>query len=313
MNILVSGIASDIGLNIGRILRRTGWDLNLIGCDIHAEYYASDIFHETHVIPRASSPDYINALEELVKSRNIDIFIPSSEAELRWIMENQILINEIDVKVIKANQNAMEVGFDKLITAKYLEGKGLNSPWTELVSDYCDKPPEIPCIIKSRTGAGNSSVHFVDTFARSSEYAALFPSYIWQEFLSGDEYTCGVYRCRDKSVRVIAMRRRLSAGVSVYTQVVRNNSIDMLCRIIAESLDLFGSINVQLRMVNGKKPVVFEINPRFSSTINMRDQIGFQDLVWSIQEQWLDQKASPEPEFYPEVSFSRRYEEVMIP
>ena len=31
-------------------------------------------------------------------------------------------------------------------------------------------------------------------------------------------------------------------------------------------------------------PVVFEINPRFSSTILFRHLLGFKDMEWSIQE-----------------------------
>jgi carbamoyl-phosphate synthase large subunit len=53
--------------------------------------------------------------------------------------------------------------------------------------------------------------------------------------------------------------------------------------MLAEALDLRGSINVQLRITtNG--PRIFEINPRFSSTVLMRHQMGFCDLVWSIQD-----------------------------
>ena len=137
---------------------------------------------------------------------------------------------------------------------------------------------------------------------------------MWQEYLpeTKGEFTCGVYRCLDDSVRVIAMRRRLAAGVTAYAQVVNEASIMKLCRRIAESLDLRGSINVQLRLVEGRGPVVFEINPRFSSTVGMRHRIGFCDLIWSIQEQYLQVPANNPPSVYPEVCFSRRFAEVMV-
>ena len=72
-------------------------------------------------------------------------------------------------------------------------------------------------------------------------------------------------------------------GFSGYGEVILNSEIEKLLNIIAEQLLLNGSINVQL-IVNEKKPCIFEINPRFSSTVRFRDLLGFRDLIWSIQD-----------------------------
>ena len=53
--------------------------------------------------------------------------------------------------------------------------------------------------------------------------------------------------------------------------------------MIAEGLDLRGSMNIQLRLTD-KGPRVFEINPRFSSTVLMRHRIGFSDVLWALEE-----------------------------
>jgi len=75
----------------------------------------------------------------------------------------------------------------------------------------------------------------------------------------------------------------LTGGYSGYGEVVENSEINNLLTSIAEKIQLVGSINIQLRLtING--PFVFEINPRFSSTVLFRHLLGFQDLLWSIQE-----------------------------
>jgi len=51
-------------------------------------------------------------------------------------------------------------------------------------------------------------------------------------------------------------------------------------------------MNVQLRLTE-QGPRVFEINPRFSSTVLMRHRIGFSDVLWSIQEAEGDQIKFP--------------------
>ena len=48
-------------------------------------------------------------------------------------------------------------------------------------------------------------------------------------------------------------------------------------------LKLEGSINIQLRF-RVDEPIIFEINPRFSSTILFRHLLGFKDLIWSIED-----------------------------
>lgn len=313
MNILVSGVAGDIGISIGQILKRPGFDAGLIGCDIHSEFHAADIFQSTHILPRVSSTGYLAALRETIREHSVDLFIPSSEPELRWLADNPSCLEALGARCILASQYAMEVGFDKLTTSKHLKSLGFPAPWSVSVSDSPDGPPELPCILKSRTGAGNSAVHYVDEREKCNHYARLYPSYMWQEYLPGTkgEFTCGVYRCLDDSVRVIAMRRRLAAGVTAYARVVHEASIVKLCTQIAESLDLRGSINLQLRIVEARGPVVFEINPRFSSTVGMRHRVGFCDLIWSIQEQYFQVPASDAPNIYPEVCFSRRFAEAM--
>ena len=52
---------------------------------------------------------------------------------------------------------------------------------------------------------------------------------------------------------------------------------------LAVKLNLVGSINVQLRITDNS-PKVFEINPRFSSTVLYRHLFGFEDLIWSIED-----------------------------
>lgn len=312
MRFLVSGVGSDIGQSVANILSSYYSDAEVFGSDIHNEFFPSDIYKGIKLLPRATSPAYIDRLSEYLAKEKIDVFIPTSEAELRWLIESEIDLDSLPSHFLMASAKAMRIGFDKFLTSQHLAANGLPAPWVSAASDSDLGAPEIPCILKSRAGAGNSSVFYIDDHEKSIYFQRAFPDYIWQQFLplSNGEFTCGVYRCLDGSTRVIAMRRRLSSGVTSFAQVVNNSLIEALCVSIAESLDLFGSINVQLRLVNNNIPMVFEINPRFSSTVGMRHAIGFSDLIWSMEEQYLGQKASPCPSAWPNVKLGRRYQEL---
>ena len=72
-------------------------------------------------------------------------------------------------------------------------------------------------------------------------------------------------------------------GATGWAQVIEDAEIRRQCCSLADALELRGSINVQLRITNAG-PRIFEINPRFSSTVLMRHRLGFQDLIWSIRD-----------------------------
>jgi carbamoyl-phosphate synthase large subunit len=280
MKILVTGIAGDIGYGIGRILKESGITEHLVGCDIHNEHPGELVFNSCDVIEKADSEQYIESLISVAKRHYVDLIIPTSEPELRFLLREKMLDNVEGIPLLMANEKALLVGFDKLNTARFLESAGLLHPWTKIVSE--GQPDSMPCIIKSRVGAGGKDVSLVQS-ELVELYSRTRPNDIWQEYLQPDdqEFTCGVYRSSDKKIRTIIFKRKLNAGITVYGEVVENGQIEKLLAGVAKELNLIGSINVQLRLTE-RGPIIFEINPRFSSTVVFRHLIGFEDLIWSI-------------------------------
>ena len=310
MKVLVTGVAGDIGNGIGRILKGADFVERLIGCDIHGEHMGGCIFDGCEIVPKASSPDYIDALRALTKKAGLDAIVVTSEHELRFFsgLAGKGLIN--DLPLVMANQGSMEIGFDKLKAAEYVAGLGFPVPWTKPVAQ--DVPVSYPCVLKSRFGAGNQGVYIVKDGKLANAYQTLFPDYVWQEYLPDDdkEYTCGVYGCADGEVRVIIFRRRLVSGVTGYAELVQDEEIESLCVAVANALNLRGSINIQLRLtVRG--PMIFEINPRFSSTVVFRHKMGFTDLLWSLQEQILGGRTSYKPLHPVGTKIFRAFDEVI--
>jgi carbamoyl-phosphate synthase large subunit len=281
--ILVTGCGGDIALGLGKILKQCQIADRIIGCDIHDDHAGSAVFNDCFKVKRADDPDYLGEITFLVKEQSVDLVIPVSEPELRALLRLNTLDSIADVPVIIANKKSLELGFDKLATAEFLKKLDCLSPWTRLVCDGA--PNELPCIVKSRFGSGSKDVRVVNSEILIDFYSQNNSDFIWQELLLPDdqEYTCGLYRTLQGETRSIIMNRKLTGGLTGQGVVVESPEIkDLLCRL-AESIDLKSSINVQLRLT-AKGPVVFEINPRFSSTIVFRHQMGFQDVLWSVQE-----------------------------
>jgi carbamoyl-phosphate synthase large subunit len=280
--VLVTGCGGDIGIGVGRILKMAGVTGRSVGCDVHAEHAGTVFFDRCEIIQRADSRGYFESLFGIIRKHFVDLVIPASEVEMRFLMANNMLDCIERVPVVTANKKALEIGFDKLLTAEFLKSAGLPYPWTMAVREGL--PPSLPCIIKKRFGSGGRGVAVVDE--KDVEcYAKMRPDDIWQEYLQPDdqEYTCGLYRSRSSEIRTIIFRRRLEGGHTVFGEVVHSPSVSDILERLAEAVDLRGSINVQLRLA-ARGPVIFEINPRFSSTLVFRHLLGFQDVIWSISE-----------------------------
>jgi len=279
---LVTGCGGDIGTSVGRILKDLGVARTVVGCDLSNENAGKFVFDACESVPRADDPEYLSGLETVVNKYTVDAVFPISEGEIRFFHKNGIR-KLAGVPLVLANDQAIGVGLDKLLTNRFLEANDLPHPWTHIAKEH--GPEKLPCIMKSRFGHGSKDVQVVTDDASVAYFGARRPEYIWQEYLSPDdeEYTCGLYGCADGSVRHIIFRRTLVGGLTGSGEVVENSEIKKVLIAVAQSVNLRGSINVQLRLT-GKGPMIFEINPRFSSTVAFRHKLGFNDVLWALEE-----------------------------
>ena len=281
--ILVTGCGGDIPTGIGRILRESAVAKTLVGTDIRPDNAGTFVVDVCDILPRADNPQYFKEVEKIIKKYSIDLIIPMSEAEIRLWYRSGYTEMFAGVPVIMPNKEAFDVAIDKLVTAEFMKSHGLPYPWTMLVEDGA--PRELPCIVKSRGTGSKGGVEIVDD-SSVGYFSAVRSGNIWQEYLDGEEYTAGVYGCRNGEIRTIVMKRKLSGGMTGYTaggEVVDEPEITRVLTALAKGVKLKGSINVQLRLTS-RGPVVFEINPRFSSTVVFRHKLGFKDVVWSLEE-----------------------------
>lgn len=283
-NVLVTGAGGDIGQSVGKILKSTSLFDSIIGCDIHEEHAGKFIYDKVFKISKCSSDLYLYELVNIVNEMGIDIIIPVSESELRFLTQKGIDSWFLNKVLISSNLKAREIGFDKLRTIHFLKEENLPYPETEILSDI-DKP-KFPLVVKSRIGSGSKSIYKVNDFEKFNYLKNRIPDYLAQEYIgsSAGEFTCGLYRSTQKDIiRSIIFERKLINGYTGFGKVIHDSRIIELLHSIAFGLDLRGSINIQLRF-SGNDPLIFEINPRFSSTVLFRHMLGFKDLVWSLED-----------------------------
>ena len=275
-NVLVTAVGGDVGRSIAYLMRLHFGDFRLVGCDVRDSAKARAAVDEFVLAPPADADGYVKWLRNLVRDCGISLVIPTSDAELA------VLVTEAELPMITAGGTAIEIGQDKLSTSRFLESVGIPGPWT--VDSF--PPPSLPCIIKPRSGQGSKNVTTCHSVEQAqAAWAKVGDLAIAQELLipHDSEITCAVYRSDSGEIRVVQLIRKLEGGMTTWARVIHDDRVREQCETIAVELEVRGSINVQLILtVDG--PRIFEINPRFSSTVAMRDSVGFRDLEWAVSE-----------------------------
>lgn len=276
MNILISGIAGDIGQGAYQILKDWGIFKNLYGID--SKIISSNKFIYKKA-PLAEHKNYVPWLKDFIEKNAINLFIPTSESEI-------FVLNKLDIKKIgKADllinkSFTIEKSLDKFETLNYLKKKGIKVPTNGIVG--YTKPQKYPVIVKPRYGQGSKGVSIIKN---KKNLDLISPEYIWQEYLvpQNQEYTCPVYAFDNKKFTTLLIKRKLEGGMTISGVIVKNYIIQRYVNRIARAMKIRGSINIQLRMTSNG-PLLFEINPRLSGTLFLRDKIGFMDLRWWISD-----------------------------
>ncbi len=282
-SILISGIGGDIAQATASIVRKAFPDWRIHGVDMDTRHGGRLYVDQFSIAPPANSQGFVAWLEEFVALHEITYCLPMSEAELAVLAK--VCDGQVGpAQLLWAGKKAIEIGCDKLKTAEFIRSIGIPAPWT-LPATAEVSPPEFPCLFKLRHSAGSKAVFVCKTIDEIHFYRERYPEAVIQEYLpdAKREITCAVYRSRSGRTEVLQMLRRLVGGFTGWAEVIDEVQVREQCVKIAEALDLFGAINIQLRMTPAG-PRIFEINPRLSSTVLMRHLTGYTDVLWMLEE-----------------------------
>ena len=280
MNVLITGSGGDIGQSLAKILKQADFVSKVIGTDIDLNNAGKFYFDKVYKVPRWNDSGYENSLESICEKEDISLVVPSSEPEIKAFIQFSVLENSPAFTVF-ANQEAQDIGFDKLKTVQFLEQQGLPFLKTNKIEEVDSISKKV--VLKPTAGSGSKNVFVTDKEIDFQYVKRSYDNFIVQEYVEGPELTCGLFRSSTGLCRSILLERELMGDLTGKAITVVNGNISSFLEKIATGLNLVGSINVQMR-IKDDVPYVFEINPRFSSTVFFRHLLGFHDLVWSIQD-----------------------------
>lgn len=278
--IAVTGVGGGVGQSIIKALQHT--DYNVVALDgnpLGTGLYVAD---SSFIVPYANQLDYVDKVLQVCKQNGCKLLFPGLDAELPVFAANKKRFDEIGCTVIVSSEEVIEISNNKMTTFTEIAKTGVRVPQTYNMANTSvdDLSLSYPFILKQREGGARSQNLYL--IKSRTEFDNLLSSgvdvskHIAQEYIEGDEYTCGTVNLGGVCKGVIIMRRILRDGDTYKCFSVINKNIEDQVRKVVDAIKPFGACNIQLR-VKDNEVYVFEINARCSGTTGARALCGFNE------------------------------------
>lgn len=264
------------------------------------------------VLPAATDSAYFSTLRAICIEKEVEVVIPLVDEELISVTR----LEEDGIRVLCPEPSFVSLCLDKWLFSKRMMAEGLPCPRTVLFSDG---PGDLafPLVLKPRVGRGSRGVAYLDSMKALERALAKNPlmgsDYILQECVDGPEYTVSVVQWRDGVIQAVVPKRVMEKkGVTRHAVTEKLLEIDSIAQAIQARIGAFGPFNIQLRVCrHSNKPMIFEINPRFSSSISLTIAAGV-DEVGLLIEQALGRRQSEHIPWHKGVAMVRHMHDQIL-
>jgi len=279
-NVLVFPAGSEIGIEIFNSLKYN-IHINLFGATgkrDHSEFIYrperivvdNDLYIDRH--------DFIKKLNEIVKSLEIDIILPTHDSIALFLSEH---CDEIKAKVTTSSFKTASVARKKRVMYEELK----NLPFClRTYSDQLNDYP-LPLFLKPDEGQGGKGTFFVD----SKEYLLAKlkenPDLIICEYLPGEELSVDCFTNKKGELLFIGprTRERVQMGISFHSSsVALTEEIKVIAEAINKKFNIRGTWFFQVKKDSKGVFKFLEFAVRQASTMGLFRQLGVNFALLSI-------------------------------
>lgn len=285
-NILVTGAGALLGQGILRLLQISDFEKKIFTADPDPRSTGHWLGDYAIIIPKANDDSFMDVIKKTIKEKKIDAIMVGTDVELPiFALHKKELLNNYNCRVIVSDKRVVDIANDKYLTAKFLEQNGFPFPYSVMANNKLElekisKELGFPLFAKPIDGARSIGIKKIDTYKELMELYNPKSNLVVQQFLPevDGEFTSGCVVLEGKCKAVVTLKRDLRDGNTYRTyRDVNTSKYDQEIISIAEKLNSEGPVNFQFRVYNGK-PIIFEINGRFSGTTPIRHFYGFNEV-----------------------------------
>lgn len=234
-------------------------------------------------VPNIAEDNFENTICTIIKENQIDFYIPVIDEEL--LIATKISKN-MGIHTLSPHRDFISLCLDKFQLMYTLEKHNISSIPT-MTGDSYQGEYAYPIFLKPNVGRGSRGIRKIDTFEQYEAYFLLEEyakkEVLVQPYIGGDEYTISVtVNNLNQLLSVIPKIVYTKQGITKYAKSVHHQQIENICQKIVETLTPHGSFNVQLKLVDDEI-FIFEINPRFSTTLVLSVASGVNEIDLAIK------------------------------
>lgn len=281
LNVLITAASRRVPLvrAFRAALARAGVQGRVIVTDINPLSPAVFEADRAYAMPLATDPDYITDLLALCDAERIGLAVPTIDDELPLFASATPAFRARGVLTAWSPPETARICNDKYLTSIHLAAHGIPVARSVLPAE---RTPDmaLPLFIKPRGGRGGIGAFPVRSERELAFFVDYVPDPVVQEYLDGPEFTIDVVCNLAGEPLAIVPRERvvIRAGVSDRGRTVRHPALIDLAERVCRVLRFAGPLNIQCRIPAGGRaggrPVVFEINARFSGGIPLTIAAG---------------------------------------
>jgi carbamoyl-phosphate synthase large subunit len=313
--ILVSSAGSMPAVGVIKALKgQQEYPCDVVAVDMDPMSIGFHLSDSYHVVPPASSADYIPALLSICRNEKVDVLFPIMDEELLAVAIAKSEIEEAGTKVVTNSPQTVRVCRDKWLTYQNCVSHGIGVPRTALSVDSTRfEGFGFPLIIKPRTGRGTIGVQRIDDAVHLKCLLNPDEGTIVQEFITGQEYTIDVL-CNLSGELLSAVpkaRLQVKAGMQVKGRTVRDSRLTEFARRVHAAFDLTPRANVQC-ILNDSGCYLVEVNPKFSTSLPLTVAAGVNLPLLLVRMLKGEALKPADGEFRDGVTMLRCWQEVFV-
>lgn len=338
ISVLVTGVGGrSVGHQVLHALSLAKTKYRLVATDIENFSFGLYLADAAYLVPRADAPEYIPAIQELVRQEQVQVILPGTEPEVRSLVSALPSFENLKCTVIGSSLDVVHLCSNKLRLYQWLQTNEFLVPRTADAKNWrvLAKEGGFPLVGKPTEESGGSrGVAILMNEAEVEGYVADHKNsreVLLQEYVESpeEEYTVGVLISRfGELIDSIVMHRRL-LGLSLGTQrrwngktyslstgysqgnIVKYPHLQEVCERLALKIGIRGPANIQCR-ISPRGIMILEVHPRFSGTTSIRAEVGFNEPDTLIRN-FVDGQPFGRLEYQSDVAAIRAFRSLIVP
>jgi carbamoyl-phosphate synthase large subunit len=286
MNILLTSVGRRVELlKAFRLsMHRANITGKIVTTDLKKTAPAAFLADAAEIVPRIKDPDYIDKILDICERHQIDLLIPTIDTELHLLSLHQQQFRDRGVTLLISSPVTNEICYSKKKTSAFFEKIGVKTPKIYELDDITDL--NFPLILKPDTGSSSVGLYYIKDRAQLNFFANYVENAIYQELISGQEYTIDVLLDFTGNVVSIVPRVRLETRAGEISKgiTVKNPALIAAAKKVVEALPgASGCITVQCFLRADGEIIFIEINPRFGGGYPLSYRAGADFPGWLMQ------------------------------